>query len=195
VRILISFFLSTLFVQLGNCAAETTQDCPVKQHPETMKRSYTGRYVNPAEGFDVLIPRGLVGRDFDEPSYQRGFVILFQDQEESLVVDGEHNSLYWKNAREAADFDSSSYRDDGRKIVFSKGDILLLDRRRAYSVTTSYTCPGSGIQYSSITALALGVDREYVYTLRWEGKSDELENGRKIMPSLYSTWHFRKPTG
>ncbi len=188
------FFLSTLVVQPGNCAAETTQSCPVKQYPGMMKRSYTGRYVNPAEGFDVLIPRGLVGRDVDDPAYQRGFTILFQDPDESLGVDGEPNSLYWKDAIEAAEADSSAYRDDGRKITFSKGEVLVLDGRRAYSITTSYTCPGSGIQYSSITTLALGVDREYVYTLRWEGKSNELESGRKIMQSLYSTWHFRKPT-
>lgn len=191
---LISFFLSTLLLQLGNCVAETIQSCPVKHHPEMMKRSYTGRYVNLAEGFDVLIPRGLVGRDVDDPAYQRGFTILFQDPEESLGVEGEPNSLYWKHAREAAEDNLSAYRNDGRKILFSEGNVLVLDAHVAYTVTTSYICPHSRIQYSSITTLALGIDREYVYTLRWEGRSDELENGRKIMQSLYSTMHFRKPT-
>lgn len=192
-KILLSLFLSTLFVQLGSCAAETTQSCPVKQHPEMMRRTYTGRYVNPAEGFDVLIPLGLVGRDVDDPAYQRGFTILFQDPEESLSVGGEHNSLEWKDARAAAEDNSSAYREDGRKILFSQGNELVLNRRKAYEITISYTCPGSSVQYSSITAFALSVNRQWIYELRWEGKSTEIKNGRKIMRLLYSTWHFRKP--
>lgn len=194
-KTLVSFVLGVLLVRMGTCAAETTQDCPDKQDPETMKRSYTGRYVNPAEGFDVIIPRGLVGRDFDDPSYQRGFIIFFEHPVESLLVNGEPNSLEWKDAREAAEAYSSSYPDDGRKITSSKGGVLLLDGHKAYTVMKSYTCPSSNVQYSSITTSVLGVDREYVYMLRWEGTSDELEKGRKLMHSLYSTWHFRKPTG
>ncbi len=188
------FFLSTLLAQFGNCAAETIQSCPVKQFPEMMKRSYTGRYVNPAEGFDVLIPRGLVGRDVDDPAYQRGFTILFQDPEESLSVGGEHNSLEWKNARAAAEDNSSAYREDGRKITFSQGDSFVLDRRKGHEITTSYICLGSNVQYSSVTAFALSANREWIYELRWEGKSSEIVNGRKVMRLLYSTWHFRKPT-
>jgi hypothetical protein len=131
-----------LLVPVENCTVETTQSCPVKQHPQTMKRSYAGRYVNPSGGFDVLIPRDLVGRDVDNPSCQRGFTILFHDPAESLSVKGEPNSLDWNDARKATEANSNASREDGRKITFSKGYIFVLDGRQASSITTSYICRG-----------------------------------------------------
>lgn len=60
---------------------------------QTTKR-ITGKYSNPALGYEITIPEGLVGTTGDQAGPERGFTISLPSGG-SLIVSGESNTLGW----------------------------------------------------------------------------------------------------
>lgn len=58
-------------------------------------RRITGAYSNPALGYEVTVPEGLVGITGDQAGPERGFTISLPSGG-SLTIFGEPNSLEWK---------------------------------------------------------------------------------------------------
>jgi hypothetical protein len=190
-----SFLVAGALATLTLCTGRALSQCPDAPPAETLKRSYTGVYANPAYGFAVTIPPGLAGRDVDNPLYQRGFTILFSDPEESLRVYADTNSLDWRSAGIAAKEYSRFFTEKAAKVLSSAAVDTGLDGHQATRITVHYMCGSSQTQYASISTVSLSRDRRFVYVVRWEGKADKLQSGEDILGMLLKSWHFRKPTG
>lgn len=167
--------------------------CHERHATENWARSYIALYENLAYGFTVEIPKGLVGKDEDNPLYQRGFIIVFQDPDESLAVYAGPNSLEWENVDDAAQWYASIFKDHAEKVLSTSTANSVLGNRSAKTVTTRYLCPGSDTRYTSIMILTMSRDKRFEYSLEWVGKPDEESHGVQILKALSSSWRFRKP--
>jgi hypothetical protein len=193
VRSLDSILLGGVLILSCACIGPASAQCLDKPEIASLTRTYTGTYVNDAYGFSVQIPRDFVGRDVDNPLYQRGFTILSEDPDESLRVYADVNSLEWKNIDKAALEYARPFADDASKILSTTSHTTVLGGRHAVVVETRFLCRGSSTRYASMLILTLSADRRFVYALRWEGKLEEMGRGRQLLRSLRSSWRFREP--
>jgi hypothetical protein len=96
----VSLLAANLFLQTGNVQKPNAVD-EWKELQCTGTR-VTGRYENYAEGFSVLLPRGLTGRVRPAENPQRGFSIpLSPACEAVIVVYGSPNALEWTSPEDA----------------------------------------------------------------------------------------------
>jgi hypothetical protein len=66
----------------------------LRRSSSTAKR-VTGDYNNPALGYEVTVPEGLVGKTGDPAGPERGFTVSLPSGG-TIAVDGEPNILEWK---------------------------------------------------------------------------------------------------
>ncbi len=149
---------------------------------------------NPAYGFRILIPPTLTGRDVDNPLYQRGFILLFSDPDESLNIQADTNSLDGNTLSQAAAEYTRAYTDQAKSILSYRSNNIVLGRRAAIEVSTSFLCRGTPGVFSLVTILTLSPDRRFLYTLNWTGREDRRDAGTKLLRQLVRSWRFMKPT-
>lgn len=141
----------------------------------------------------MQIPRDFVGRDVDNPLYQRGFTIVFDDPDESISAYADTNSLEWNSVDKVAKEYARYLAEGTDKVLLTNSEATQLGGRRAVIVETRFLCHGSSTPYASILIATLSLDKRFTYSLRWEGKVEEEESGRQILKSLSSSWRFRRP--
>jgi hypothetical protein len=167
--------------------------CPASPDATALTRKYSGEYENFAYGFRVSIPDPFIGRDGDNPLYQRGFPLLFPDSQESIAVYVDINSLEWRSVTETATGYAKAFAGQAAKMVSEYRKHTLLGHRDAIQDTADYLCGGGETLFSSITIVSLSRDKRFVYTLRWEGKKDERAAGNEVLQKLVSSWRFFAP--
>jgi hypothetical protein len=188
-----SILLGGVLILSSYCSGLASAQCIDKPDRSFLTRTYIGSYVNDAYGFSVEIPRGSIGRDVNNPLYQKGFTILFDDPDESLSVDADVNSMEWNSAVEAAKGYADFITEDDDRILSTSSENAMLGGRPAVIVERRFLCKGTSTRYAFLLAISLSRDGRFVYALRWEGKLDEMDGGRRLLRSLCSSWHFRKP--
>lgn len=184
--------LGAVLILSNYCVMHAFAQCLDRPDIATLTRTYAGKYLNDAYGFSVQIPRNLVGRDVNNPLYQRGFTIVFDDPDESISVYADVNSLEWQSVDKAAMGYAGFFTKD-QKVQSATSEQTDLGGRRAIMIETRFLCHKSSTRYASILIVTLSLDRRFIYSLRWEGRLEEEDGGRKILKSLVSSWRFREP--
>jgi len=167
--------------------------CPASPDSTTLTRSYSGEYKNLAYGFKVSIPSPFIGRDVDNPLYQRGFTLLFPDSQESISVYADVNSLDWRSTPEAEAGYTRAFTDQAAKVFSETRTQSQLGHQNAIEEAAEYSCGKMQGTFASITIVSLSLDKRFVYTIRWEGKKSERDEGSKVLHQLVSSWRFFTP--
>jgi hypothetical protein len=190
-KLILSFILVCMSATVAQTAAFA--QCPASPEAAALIRRYSGEYENFAYGFKVSIPSPFVGRDVDNPLYQRGFTLLFPDSQESITVYADVNSLDWRNVREAAAGYTKAFTDQATEVFSETRTQSQLGHQNAIEDAAEYSCGESQSAFASITVVSLSPDKRFIYTLRWEGKRNKRDEGRKVLGQLVSSWKFFTP--
>jgi hypothetical protein len=188
------FFCYIASVSIAGVPRALSQ-CVAQLKVDQLPRVYSGQYRNPAYGFSVFIPQGFVGRDVDNPLYQRGFIVLFPNPEERISAYADVNSLEWRSPKEAADALAGIDSKEGLNFVSRHGVAMAFNGHSAFRTTIDYTC-GHDRQsrYSSVLVVALSNDKRFYYILSWEGSRTHSKAGEKTLQLFVDSWRFSKPT-
>lgn len=167
--------------------------CPFKVDPGEKSRHYLGRYDNKAYGFSTRIPAGLVGVDSDDPSYQRGFVIVLPKDQGTVSIFAERNSAEFGSALEAAQAAVHYLEGRTEHVISPTFSDDRIGSRSASRVSAEFRCPGRDEHYGFVAVLAVDTNKQFVYTLAWEGPLAGLAPAENILGSLQKSWRFSLP--
>ncbi len=166
--------------------------CPSKPDFGKNARAYTGSYKNPAYGYSTQIPFGLVGLDYNNPDYQKGFTILFPKNNGALSVYAEPNSALYRKP-EAAAKGESGYLASESLAVSRHYQSSHIASRPATQSTVLFSCPGDKNSYEAISIFTLNPGGRFLYNLTWQGKASAAASATKIMQALEASWQFLAP--
>lgn len=86
----------------GNCVAGDGPQLCCSASPQSVRRTYRESYTNPAYGYAVRIPPGLVGQGSAPGASSHGFAIYLEPTGGSYVyVDASYNTLGYSSASDA----------------------------------------------------------------------------------------------
>ena len=184
---LIALFAALLLFTVPASAEAGT--CPWQPQFGPDARTYTGHYQNLSYGFSTDIPSGLVGIDNNDPEYQRGFSFLLGERG-NMSVFAEPNSAGFDQPQSAAKTRTGYLRKHVAQFASVRYTSLSMASRPATQAVVEFTCPGTGERYESISIFSLDRDKEFLYTLTWQGKSTDAASAAKIIRHLEEAWRF-----
>lgn len=147
------------------------------------------RYVNCNYGYSLTIPNGLVGRSSPPPAPQHGFgIVLSQDSQGYLWIDGSYNSLEWTSLDEMADEYIKWIKEDTQKIISIEKSSITLGGIPAIRLITRYTCQDAMFVEDDI--LSIDKNGGIAYTIGLSSSDNHYTEYKKILEDIVMTWTF-----
>jgi hypothetical protein len=155
-----------------------------------------GLYYNCGYGYSFIIPRGHIGRGEPDGLPQHGVRILLSEQPESYVwVDGSFNGLDWQTLEEAANHYQESLREQGTDVSVVRRQATRLGRLQALRLVFSYREERTENRIIEEVVLARRRSREeseIIYTIGLKTPQTTYESRRRMFENVLRTWRLRR---
>ncbi|MGA3327821.1 MAG: hypothetical protein ABSF45_25455 [Terriglobia bacterium] len=169
-------------------------DLPPQALLHKPRREYKGFYQNMAYGYSVVIPKGFVGYDDVNPSYQRGFGIIFGEEPQGyIVLYGEHNSVEDDSAMDRAQRELGYRQEDRIAIISSKITPTNLGQLPAAQLLVTYTCPGLPERRVWFSTIALSPDKLMAYEVTLHTLASRFDHDHAVLNQLVGSWKYIGP--
>ena len=144
-------------------------------------RRITGAYRNPALGYAVKIPPGLVGETGDQAGPERGIEISLPSGG-TVVIFGEPNSLEWKTPEEGVEWSLEIQKcESGRQQDISTGRIGKLK-----AATGKLDCGGRVVE----TSLAFRPGGGPIYWITLRTSVERLSEDEAVLKKVAGTFRL-----
>lgn len=151
---------------------------------------FRGLYTNREYLFSVVIPDGLTGYEGADPPHH-GFGLLLGEQQQSyLYVDGSVNSLEERDSRDAANRALRYLREGERVVESSTLKPSRLGELPATELVARYTCGRPSTQYMTASVFALSPNREMMYEITLYTARDHFSRARRVFDRMIRSWRY-----
>ena len=140
-----------------------------------------------------MIPHALAGVDADNPAYQKGFIIALKNPERTVSVFADTNSLEYPTAKAAAEGELGLFKQQGLGIEDERIVGTELVGRPASTLSFQYRCSAQEPTYEHVEVVAISPDRQYVYTITWDGADDQDTLDQRMIAELKRSWRYFPP--
>jgi hypothetical protein len=157
------------------------------------ERIHVGRYTNHGFGFSVLIPEGYKGIGSLPGTPQHGISIqLSKEDEASLSIDGDHNSLFLRSLDEVYKLELEDISENAKSVELLEKKNILLDKHPGIYFTVQYVDKETGkvrviSQVKSMRKCG-GGESEVIYTLRLDTIETRAEEDSVLMKRILESW-------
>jgi hypothetical protein len=147
-------------------------------------------YKKWAGGFSVLIPKHLIGYDSSAGPHHGFNLILSEDRTRSIFVNGEANTLGFKESKEQAAQQLKYLQQQGEKIESVKTTPRTIGSLPATEIVIVYSSPKSNERYIQDSVLALGPRHEPSYEVTLRSSIDHFHADHAVLLNVLKTWKY-----
>lgn len=164
----------------------------VLNRDEGAPTNYRGRYVNEVYGYSVEIPEGLVGVGAAPPAPNHGVSIVLSEEPEARIwIDGSYNSLFWSTLDEAA-----AAHVETAKRQASEVEVIGRSPTRLHNLTgTRITLRRKGGAVIEDIVLALRKTKDevgIVYSLSLSTPESRYTQDKEVFDRVVQSWQARR---
>lgn len=193
IRIKMKSFNKIVLCLLTLFATNITQRagaCDIGQLPEKAGVEYHGQYENKTWGYSVLIPKSLIGYDSSAGPHHGFNLVLSEDRTSYIFVNGEANTLEFKDSRDQAAQQVKYLRLQNRKIESVKTISRLIGNLPATEIVIMYSCPKSSERYIQDSIMALGPRREPSYEVTLHTPRERFPVDHAVLLGILKSWKY-----
>ena len=151
------------------------------------------RYTNYVYGYSVPVPKELVAYSSPPPLPQHGAGIIISENPDSyLYVDGSYNALFWKTLDETADAHLNWLKEDFPNTRLQKKESARLGNLPALRFAAKYDRDGVSWVNETIMAFRGNDEVNIVYTASFDTTEEQYSENVIKFEEVVNGWKLKK---
>jgi hypothetical protein len=150
---------------------------------------FSETYANETWGYAITIPPGMTAYSQTAPPYHGVWFVLGDPAHGAIVVEGQANSLEFKDPQAAAR-SQLRFLSDGKTVGSNSLTAIRWGSLPAVRMETRYRCKGDPAMYAEVYVVALGPEKDPMYEIVLTTTVDRLREDRAILERILRSWKF-----